>query len=111
MSYLQKIKLSWSRLQVSVRDLFSPKPIHFTDKFPFVDNADVVCSKNTLEDLTTIVDTQGGSDSNFKMQLYKISSELNQCKELLRVQYTLNNKYKVEVRKILFAYSLCSFND
>lgn len=31
------------------------------------------------------------------MLLYKMSNELNQCKELLRVQYNLNNKYKADV--------------
>lgn len=36
-------------------------------------------------------------DSTLKIQLYTVSQELNQCKELLRVQYGLNNKYKKEV--------------
>ncbi|XKL63130.1 hypothetical protein PGB90_005494 [Kerria lacca] len=60
-------------------------------------DAQLLSDKDDASNITSINDRM---ESNTKMQLCKTSRELSQCKELLRVQYGLNSKYKMEIEEL-----------
>ncbi|XP_065226421.1 protein Spindly-like [Planococcus citri] len=92
--------------KIQLKTTFRHNSIPTEDKSIMVsitDQVDAVCSKSNLEELINVTDVREGPDG-IKMKLYQVSSELNQCKELLRVQYALNNKNKTEIEELQKIY-------